>query len=526
MLLYDTDMTKPAKGILVVVTDQQRHDTIGELGHPLIRTPHLDQLCREGTAFTRAYTPSPVCVPARHALATGQPPHVTGVTDNSDEPGSGAAAHLAPSFMQTLADHGVQTHGVGKMHFTPEPYDHWGFDQRDTSEEGAHEPKNDDYVAFLHEHGFDHLDDYLGVRGEMYYIPQPSQVPERLHHSRWVADRSIDFLERRDRDRPFLLCSHFIRPHPPFESPVPWNKLYRADQMDEPFRPEHAEELLTYWNRVQNRYKWRGSVAEGGYDRELIRTLRAAYYASISYLDFQLGRMLDALGNDLDDTLVIFTSDHGELLGDVNSFGKRSMRDASARVPLIARWPGRLPAGSRCEDVATLLDVYPTVCAAVGVDPPDPSPEGRGLTAVARGEADRDVVYSQFQRDGVGLYMAVSRTHKYIYSEADQRGWGYDLTRDPDEANPLSEDDPAVVTLRQRLLHRFADDGYVAPLTDDGQGWRDYPKRSVPADPDEGLLYQDRPGLQASIDVLGAGYARPVTRPDADNYKLLRPHDA
>ena len=125
----------------------------------------------------------------------------------------------------------------------------WGFEERDVSEEveGA---ARDDFHLYLKQNGYGHVKDPHGVRSEMYYIPQPSQLPERLHNSAWVADRSIDFLKKRDPNRPFFLMSSFIKPHPPFESPVPWNKLYRGPEMPLPKRPQDAEQLITYWNPV------------------------------------------------------------------------------------------------------------------------------------------------------------------------------------------------------------------------------------------------------------------------------------
>jgi len=162
---------------------------------------------------------------ARTALATGLPPHRTGVTDNMPMPQD------VPSLMERLHEHGYQTHAVGKMHFTPDPYRLWGFESRDVSEE-LMEP--DDYRSFLNENGYGYVHDIHGVRSEYYYLPQPSQLPARLHHTTWVADRSIDFLKRRDRGRPYFLWASFIKPHPPFENPVPWNKLYRAAEMPAP----------------------------------------------------------------------------------------------------------------------------------------------------------------------------------------------------------------------------------------------------------------------------------------------------
>ncbi len=500
--------------ILLLFTDQQRFDTVAALGNPLIKTPTLDRLCREGTAFTRCYTPSPVCVPARAALATGLAPHRNGCTDNEND----VQPHL-PSFIEVLADAGYQTHGVGKMHFTPDKQRMWGFASRDFSEEGMAEG-GDDFRRFLTDHGFGHVRDPHGVRSEYYYIPQPSQLPDRLHHTRWTADRSIDFLARRDRDRPFFLWTSFIKPHPPFESPSPWPRLYRPAEMPRPFRPEGFEDLLGYWNRAQNRYKYR----DQGQDDLLNRTMRAAYYACISYIDYQLARLLDALGDEIDNTLILFSSDHGELMGDYGSVGKRCMLDAAARVPMLARWPEAFAAGAQCQTPATLLDLWPTMIQAAGVDAePTGGGEGVALQELAGGAEPERVVFSQFQQNGYGLYMAASRQVKYIYSAPDQREWLFDLEADPLEAHDRSSDpDFAEITaaMRARCVQRFRADGYDGPL--DGDGWRTFPKREIPADPDAGLLYQDPNDLQDQIDALGPGYRRTVTVPPDESLMLLR----
>ncbi len=483
--------------ILLLFTDQQRYDTIAALGNPLIKTPALDRLAREGTSFERCYTPSPVCVAARTALATGLPPHLTGVTDNMPMP------QEPPSFMERLRDAGYQTHGVGKMHFTPDPYRPWGFDSRDISEE-LMEP--DDYRTFLDQNGFGHVHDIHGVRSEYYYIPQPSQLPAPLHNTSWIADRSIDFLNRREAKRPFFLWASFIKPHPPFENPVPWNKLYRAAEMPFPFRPEGFERLLTYWNRFQNRYKYR----DAGSDLNLLRTMRAAYFACISFIDYNLGRILAGLGDEIDHTLIAFTSDHGELLGDYGSFGKRSMLDAAARLPLLLRWPGGFPAGQRCATPASLLDLWPTFLSAAGIQESRIHPEGEDLREIAAAPHRTRYVYSQFSHGGRGLYLVTDGRWKYTYSAADEQEWLFDAQVDPGETHNLAQN-PAFVpqtgVMRANLVARFQAAGYAEAV--EAGGWRLYGKSSIPADPDWGLLFQDMPKMQPSIDEL-SDYARNV----------------
>lgn len=181
---------------------------------------------------------------------------------------------------------------------------------------------------------------------EMYYIPQISQLPERLHPSAWIADRAIAHLRaQKESGRPWYLFASFIHPHPPFSPPNPWHKLYRAAQMPLPLLPPEGDALLTFVNRIQNRYKYR----DGGLDFHLLRTMKAYYYACISFVDCQVGRILDALEQtgQAENTLVLFTADHGEHLGDYGCFGKRTFHDTAARVPLLAWQKGRFEGGAR-----------------------------------------------------------------------------------------------------------------------------------------------------------------------------------
>jgi arylsulfatase A-like enzyme len=391
--------------------------------------------------------------------------------------------------MERLQSRGYQTHGVGKMHFSPDPWRNWGFESRDTSEEiQPIDSERDDFCAFLREHGFDHVKEPHGIRSEMYYLPQPSQLPAELHNTSWVAERSLDFLQRRDKTRPFFLWTSFIKPHPPFEVPTSWDKCYRASEMLPPKRPEGFEQLLSYWNHFQNRYKYR----DKGYDEMLLRTMKASYYACISFIDHQIGRLLDALGAERDHTLIIFTSDHGELLGDYGSFGKRSMLDAAARVPMIVRYPQHFEAGVSCDRPSTLLDIWPT-CLALTNDPdPQLNAEGQNLADVATGRTERDTVYSQYSAGATGLYAAISSDLKYIYSAADQREWLFDLLCDPAEthnfaANPSYQERQD--RLKQRLIRRFQADGYDTPL--EQSDWRKFGLVKLPPEPDALLLFQD-----------------------------------
>ena len=482
--------------ILFIMTDQQRSDTIRGLGNQEIRTPVLDSLVQSGTAFTNCYTPSPVCVAARSATITGVAPHLNGCTSNNESP-----MHLQ-SIMQVLQEVGYRTHGIAKMHFNPQVDAMWGFDSRDISEEGARQPNSrNDFHEYLNVNGYGHVLEPQGIRSEMYYIPQPSQLPAAHHHTKWVADQAIDFLAQRDRQQPFFLWASFIKPHPPFESPVPWNKLYRAADMLPPYRPEGFERLLSYWNHHQNRYKCR----DKGYDEMLFRSIKAMYYACISFIDFNLGRILEALGEDINNTIIVYTSDHGEMLGDYGSVGKRTMLNPAVKVPMIMHAPGLSQVGKRIDAPVSLLDLFPTFAAAAGADVPPPSPDGMDLFRIIAGNGEREVVYSQFSEGNTGLYMIAGRDLKYVYSAADQKEWLFDLRIDPRETKNWAGNpryDKRFRVIRRKLIQRYERDGY--DLAVQVCAWREYAPPTFPdPDSDDGMLFQDPPHLSDLLKSLG-----------------------
>jgi len=240
----------------------------------------------------------------------------------------------------------------------------------------------------------------------------------------------------------------------------------------------------------------------------LVRTIKAMYYACISFIDFNLGRILEALGQDIGNTLILYTADHGEMLGDYGSFGKRAMLNPAARIPLLIREPGRMNPGRVIDRPVSLLDVFPTFAAAGGVDMAKPSLEGADLLELAAGSGKREHVYSQVGEGNVGLYMIASRDLKYIYSAADQVEWLFDLRIDPQETKNWagnSRYDWQLREMRERLIGRFERDGYDMAAQDGA--WREYEPPAFP-DPngDDGLLFQDASHLPELVSALGPFY--------------------
>ena len=326
------------KNVLSIFTDQQRFDTIAAAGNPHIKTPNLDRLCRDGTRFSAAYTPSPVCVPARCSMHYGQYPMNTGCFENNYDMPTGR-----PSVADVLTAAGYRTHCIGKRHFTPDP--------------------------------------------------------------------------------------------------------------------EAARGFQTLENTGQ-----------------------------------------------LDNTLIIFASDHGEFLGDYNCFGKRSFLDSAARIPLICRLPGTFEAGAVCDTPVSLVDIMPTALAVAGIKE-IPSgggvPEGRGglsldgedLEKVAGGSSSRDVVFGHYQGSEAGIYMAVSKHWKYIWSAADHKELLFDRIKDPQELRNRAHNvacGDAVRRMRTLLQNHIRTMPGHENVVDDN-GWIVKEPITLPDDPDAGLIVQDPP---------------------------------
>jgi arylsulfatase len=448
--------------------DQMRWDAIAAHGNPVVRTPAMDSLCRGGTTFLRAYTPSPVCVPSRAALLTGLLPHRSGVVSNATPlvEGADTVAH-------TLRRVGYATCAIGKMHFTPVRADH-GFDRMELSEEIPERLEDDDYLQDLVAAGFGHVEEPHGVRHEMYYTPQPSQLPEEHHTTAWTGRRTVAYLqERAARKEPFFCFTSFIKPHPPFDPPSPWHRMYDPLDMPDPVR--EPGEALTHQQRLQNRGKWMPPDA----DLLRLRTMRAYYYACASFVDAWLGRILQMLERTglARDTIVVLTSDHGEYLGDHWSFGKRGFHEVTAGVPLVVSGPG-VRAGVESDALVMLPDVTATLLDAAGATLAA-RPDGESLLPLLTAEraTHHEWIPGQLGSGPTALYMATDARWKYVYGAADQREWLFDLS-DPLEAVDLAGD-PALKGQLQRLrgllVRRLRGDGYDEPF--DGDGWRRHPVR-------------------------------------------------
>lgn len=428
------------KHVLLIFTDQQRADTIHALGNDQIVTPALDSIANEAVCFDRAYTPSPVCVPARISMFAGQYCARTGNNTNNK-----AMTYTGEGFYSEFTKAGYNSYCVGKMHFNPDLYGPLGFRDRLSQEEMA-DKQRDDYTKWLKNSPYKNVFDYNGQRSELYYIPQVSQLPAEAHPTQWVGDRCVEFLQNcKPEEEPVFLMASFIHPHPPFCPPAPWNKMYR-DPIRRAFQPENGEE--NYEDMLRNRY----TLDAIGISPRRLELLNQHYYACISFVDYQISRILDELKRKgmYDDTVIVFSSDHGDMMGDYRSMGKRTMVDSAANIPFLVRIPGQ--EHEIRHDPASLVDLAPTLLSACGINYDKAEYDGVNLM-----EEKHDLVYSQYANGTMGLYMVASGKDKLVYSAMGDKYFYFDSF--PDAENKYDESNPRVMELKEKL------DAYIASDT-------------------------------------------------------------
>lgn len=449
-------MSRP--NILLLCTDQQRWDALGAAGNAAIHTPNLDRLAAQGVRFDRCFVQSPVCAPSRASLMTSRYPRNHGLWANGVD--------LSPSeelFTATLAADGYDCGLVGKLHLGAafggrvEPRVDDGF----RVFRWAHDP----YVRSPENHYHRWLEArFPGLLDET--LAQGSDAIDRLpteaHYSHWIGEETISYLtEDRDKDKPFCFVVNFFDPHHGFGAPPEFRDRYDADALPRPVGGTDDLDDKPAIYREASQRSYAGSLPGfAEHTEEQVREIVAQYYAMVSLVDAEVGRILDALEAEglADDTLVVFTSDHGELLGDHRMLLKGPMMfDCSVRVPLIVRWPGRLPEGVTRDELVQWIDLAPTLLEAAGA-PPLPRGQGTSLLGMARGEAgeeERGWALSEYRNScipyDVPVHTTMLRTDRWKVvvhhgapsTDRERTGELYDLAADPQECTNLWDHDDA-----------------------------------------------------------------------------------
>lgn len=502
------DTARP--NVLVVMTDQQRFDTIASLGNDLVYTPNLDRLAARGVAFTQAYSCCPVCVPARYTLHSGCESPRTGIWSNETWPDVHADVRRAcgPYLPETMRAAGYRTFGIGKFHTRP-----WdaplGYEVHLRSEELYEDPaqrSGDAYASWIsREHPeFDFLEQLMGERTEMYYIPQLRPLPAELTVESWAANRAVEQLGVQD-GRPFFGMVSFIAPHPPLSPPVPYNRAYDPDRMPPPVVGDRVVDHLDQQIPLMNYGVWADDVSDAQ-----ARVVKARYYAEISHVDHCVGRVLDALDarEDAANTLVIFCSDHGDHLGDHAAWQKESFFEAACKVPLLVSWPARLDGGRTNGALVSLADVFATATSAAGV--PE-NRDGIDLVGLCQGTATaRETLVGAYGRPGTDHFKVMVRQDdwKYIHIACGGYEQLFDVGNDPSERVQLAGSRPDVAgALHSEAVAALAEHDVRSALQ--GERLRSFPFRHWPRE----RIYQfdesrEVAGFPAHpADLLGRSYA-------------------
>ncbi len=480
--------------ILFIMADQWAAKNIGCYGCPVPDvTPHIDALAARGARFSRFYASVPVCGPNRACLFTGRAPTAHGVWENNIDPSPDV-----PFFTQHLQNADYGTWGIGKFHFSPMPlflpdnFEHLGFDEVQITED----PKHGVYLDWIREHAPEHYETAFAMAWPMPYLDHyppngesvrerwleavaqtlspsqqapfrslfyPSPLPAELHQTHWIADRAIEKLNTHDGAEPFFGFVSFVDPHDPYDPPVPYDTMYNPADI-----PAATPQEWTAEFGARDYLKFQETVFKiGDYSAQDWANLRALYFGSCRFVDDQIGRILDALReNKLDEnTIVIFLTDHGDLLGDHGLLMKGPWHyDGCIRCPMIIAGPGVEP--SEIDDLHCSFDLAPTILRFGETQ--SPAMEGRDLLG---GQGWEEIVVQTH-----ASYVSVRRGSRTLISDdnwrltlfPDDKDYGelFDLTHDPDEQNNLFRAPQTVerrLDMMQRLVSALAREVYPFP---------------------------------------------------------------
>ncbi len=432
--------------ILFLMADQLRADCLGAAGNAVIRTPNLDRLAAAGVLFRHAYSSTPTCTPARAALLTGQSPWSHGML------GYGAVAErYAVEMPRLLRQAGYHTVGIGKMHWSPARALH-GFHQTILDESTPLEleearrngavslpPVRTDYESWFFSQAPDQSPFATGLLWNDYRA-RPYALPEQLHPTVWTGETAVRFLNSYQRPEPFFLKVSFLRPHSPYDPPERFLRLYDGAALP-------PAEVGNWAARYRAPSDASNEPWHGDFGPAQVRQSRAGYYGSASHVDEQVGRILEALDRRgmLDSTLILMAADHGDMLGDQHLWRKSYAYEASARIPMLVRWPEGLLSARRGQTLAPpveIRDILPTFLDAAGAPVPE-AVEGRSLLGLIRHpegdwrefiDLEHDVCYSPENHWNA----LTDGRRKFIFHAQTGEEQFFDLEADPRELQDLA----------------------------------------------------------------------------------------
>jgi len=454
--------------ILMIMADQLRFDCVGAYGNKAVHTPHLDRIAREGIRFQNAYSCTPSCTPARSALLTGLGPWRNGMLGYSDMSKKSYPFEKASA----LAAAGYHTTTIGKNHYNPinnsHGYEHIISDEHSPMWFGADnkpQPLQErcDYESWFWAQMPD-KDPYATGLGWNDRTSKPYLYPEELHPTHWMGTTAVRFLEQYDRTEPFFLKVSFIRPHCPYDPPERIFKMYED-------KPLPEAQVGDWAARYEPRSDKSDALWHGKLSKEEIRNSRQGYYASITHVDEQVGRMVAALEarGMLENTFIVFFSDHGDMLGDQNLWRKSYAYESSAHIPMLVRPAAGMQtghAGRTITNPVEIRDLLPTFLDVA--EAPIPAHiEGKSMLQLARGKSDDWREYIDLEHNvcyGVTNHWngLTDGKWKYIFHAYDGEEQLFHLQADPHELHNLAAAPEHAKTLelwRARLVAHLAERG-------------------------------------------------------------------
>lgn len=463
--------TQKPPNILWVCTDQQRWDTLGSYGNTFVNTPIADQLAKDGVLFENTFCQSPVCTPSRASFLTGRYPRTTRCRQNGQD-----IPDTELLVTRLLKDYGYVCGLSGKLHIstcnpkvvpgTERRIDD-GYDDFHWSHDPSPKWPTNEYHHWLREKGITYqVESYNGSK----YVE--AGMAEEHHQTTWCAEKAITFIhENAIYGSPWCFTVNIFDPHHPFDPPREYLERYLDKLTDIPLPNYQNGELANKPAFQQNDHR-NAYNTNGWFDNEVMtdddhRLITAAYWAMCDLIDAQLGRMIAALEetDQLDNTIIIFMSDHGEMLGDHGIYLKGPyFYESAVHVPLIVSMPGTIQAGVRSNALVELTDIAPTILEAAGIEI-HPGMQGQSLWEKLTGESDlnthREDVYSEYYNampwhKGPTAQATMLRTKDYKLVSAHSLNTGelYDLNADPTETHN-QWDNPEYAGVKLEMLHRL-----------------------------------------------------------------------
>lgn len=465
--------------IILITTDQQRFDTIQALGNKHIFTPHLNYMVSEGISFTRGYADCPLCVPSRTTIMTGKMGYKSGIIGNSNHQElMEKLTKERKTLPAILTDNGYQTKAVGKMHFIPSRAN-YGFEDMQLPLDYMRLHDKNQQIARPKAHGL----------GECSIEPVISTVNPKDSITTWTIDESIDFVETRDPLRPFFMWTSFTKPHPPFDPCLDYWTLYDTDKMPPPIYGDWSEDLdATPQGFLAGTYE---NTSVHLHTTEQMQAVKRAYYAMITQIDYSLGMLFGSLReNDLlDKTWIIFTSDHGEMLGDHHAAQKNLFFEGSTHVPMIVVPPQKrgIKKNICVNYLAQMADIFPTVLDMAGIDYSKEDIDGISLLKLNKERI--------FYGDTLNTHFCVMMDYiKLVYCRCGGHYLLFDMKNDPMEQHDLSNDPSCADSLNElkKLLFSYIS-AYSPEIIENGE-YIIIPKPNFPGDIDGrwyGFHYKD-----------------------------------